>query len=151
MRLTELHVRFYKAFNFDYLRKYDRRTVHLPWEEMEDGSWYPFVTVPLESDITTVVGANESGKTQVLDAIEVALTGHGLLRTDFCRYSKFFLVDQVVRLPDIGLTLVDLSPEEANEIGQACGREEAAQLEEFKLMRVGNGKATVYEIGRAHV
>lgn len=145
MRIAELHVRFYKAFNFDYMRKYDRDADRRPWETMEDGSWYPFVNVPIERGITTVVGANESGKSQVLDAIEIALTGSGLQRTDFCRYSKFFLVDKVIRLPDLGLTFQGLTTDEATQVADACGRgDESVAIDEFTLIRSGAGATTVF-------
>lgn len=145
MKITHLHVRFYKAFNFDYLRKYHRKAEHLPWEMMDEDSWYPFVTVPLEAGITTVVGANESGKTQVLDAIEVALTGQGAQRTDFCRYSRFFLIDRAKRKPDFGATFSQLTEVQASEIGKSCGRgDQLPAITEFTLIRGGNGTNTIY-------
>lgn len=145
MKLTDLHVRFYKTFNYDYLRKFDRRVAPLPWELMDDDSWYPFVSVPLEQGITTVVGANESGKTQVLDAIEIALTGEGVHRTDFCRYSRFFLVDKVKRMSDLGLTLAELTDDEAAEVGKALGRDaNQPSVSAFTLIRGGGGATSIY-------
>ena len=60
MHLKSVYVRFYKSFNFDYLRKHHRGAQPDEWEQV-DGQWYPFVHVTIEKDITTVVGPNESG------------------------------------------------------------------------------------------
>jgi energy-coupling factor transporter ATP-binding protein EcfA2 len=145
MRLTTLHVRFFKAFNYDYLRKFHKGAEPLPWELMEDDSWYPFVNVSLEEDITTVVGANESGKSQVLDAIEIALGQRAVGRTDFCRYSRFFLIDRVKRLPDFGATFADLTEPEASEIAKLTGWSgDDVAVTGFTLIRDGKGRTTVY-------
>jgi len=145
VKLITLHVRFYKAFNFDYLRKFHRGTEQLPWEELADGPWYPFVNVPIEEAITTVVGANEAGKSQVLDAIEMALGTKTPKRTDFCRYSRFFLVDDIKRLPDFGGTFSDLTDAESTELRKATGRTaDEAPIKAFTLIRGGNGRNTVY-------
>ena len=56
-----------------------------PWDFVEEPkSFYPFVRIPMESGITCVVGANESGKSQLLTAIKCLLTGEGIERRDFC-------------------------------------------------------------------
>lgn len=144
MKLSTLHVRHFKAFNYDYLRRFHKSSASLPWEMMEDGTWYPFVDVSMERDITTVVGANESGKSQVLDAIEIALGQRDVGRTDFCRYSRFFLVDEAKRLPDFGATLVDLSTEEVSKLTSILGVDDEAAPNAFTLIRRGTGKASVF-------
>src|SRR6266404_4543118 len=92
MKLKTLFVRFYKSFNFDYLRKFHHDAKPKPWE-MVDGMWYPYVRVEIDRMVSTIVGANESGKSHLLTAIERGLSGEGLERDDFCRYSKFFTVE----------------------------------------------------------
>lgn len=105
MRIREVWIRFYKSFNFDYELKATPGSKAKPWQQLEDG-WMPHVRVPIETDITAVVGANESGKTHLLDAIRIALTGEGLLQRDFCRSSSLFSVEHGSRLyPEVGLTL----------------------------------------------
>ena len=94
MHLKNIYVRFYKSFNFDYLRKYDTQVeTKYDWENIDD-QWYPFVRIPVDERITTVVGANESGKTHLLTAIEKGLSGENISRDDFCRSSKFFRVEE---------------------------------------------------------
>ena len=90
MKITNVFIRFYKSFNFDYLRKYHERTPQKPWEIFESGQWYPFIRIPIEQAVSTVVGANEAGKSQLLSAMEKALTDKGIQAEDFCRYSQFF-------------------------------------------------------------
>ncbi len=105
VRIREVWVRFYKSFNFDYELKATPGSKPKPWQQLEDG-WMPHVRVPIEPDITAVVGANESGKTHLLDAIRIALTGDGLLQRGFCRSSSLFSVEHGSRLyPEVGLTL----------------------------------------------
>src|ERR1700694_3355664 len=100
MYLSAVLVRFFKSFNYDFLRKYHREAKPHPWE-LIDNSWFPFVRVPLLQGVTTIVGANESGKSQLLDAIEKGLTGEEITRRDFCRYSQFFTVEEgQMRWPD---------------------------------------------------
>ena len=93
MRIKTLYIRFYKSFNFDYLRKVHPEAKFDTWD-MIDGAPYPFVRIALDSTVTTVVGANESGKSHLLTAIEKGLTGENIEREDFCRYSQFFTVEQ---------------------------------------------------------
>ena len=84
------------------------------------------------------------GKSQVLDATEIALTGVGARRTDFCRYSRFFLVDRAVRLPDFGASFSALTEREAEQVAGACGLESATKANGFTLIRGGDGVTTVY-------
>ncbi len=102
MRLKKVYVRFYKSFNYDYERKFSRSSDPEPWEILDD-NWYPFVRMDLEDTTTTIVGANEAGKSHLLDSIEKLITGKEIERSDFCRYSKFFSVQQGQRrCPDFG-------------------------------------------------
>ena len=102
MRLATLYVRFYKSFNYDYERKFGRTAEPETWEQLDE-AWFPYVRINLEPSITTIVGANESGKTHLLDAIGKLITGKEIDRSDFCRYSPFFSVQQGDRRsPDFG-------------------------------------------------
>ncbi len=125
MILKTVFARFYKSFNFDYLRKAHPEAKPLPWEYMEhDGHslWYPHVRIPIDAKITTVVGANESGKSQLLSAIEKAATGKKIERSDFCRYSQFFAVERdKMRLPDFGLEWSMLNEVDCEKLRAACG------------------------------
>ena len=102
MRLTRAYVRFYKSFNYDYERKFARASEPDKWEFIDD-AWYPYIRLDLEPSVTTIVGANESGKSHLLDSIEKLVTGKGIERSDFCRYSHFFSVEEGQRRsPDFG-------------------------------------------------
>ena len=102
MHLKTVFIRFYKSFNDDFLRKNDERVKPKPWEKVNN-TFYPYIEVPIENKITTVVGANESGKSHLLSAIEKAITGERIERSDFCRYSPFFTVRQnELKYPDFG-------------------------------------------------
>jgi len=115
MRLKKIFIRFYKSFNDDFLRKNDDRVKPKPWELIND-AFYPYIEVPIESKITTIVGANESGKSHLLSAIEKALFGKNIEPSDFCRYSPLFTVKKnELKYPDFGSEWSGLSkPEEAN-------------------------------------
>ena len=145
MILKTVFVRFYKSFNFDYLRKFDSSvTNHLPWESA-DGLWYPYVRIPIDAVITTVVGANESGKTHLLTAIEKGIGGTDIVRADFCRYSKFFTVEAgKMRWPDFGFEWSALTTEERQTIAQCCGITKPVNFESFLVFRTDKDKLTVY-------
>ncbi|WP_341945433.1 AAA family ATPase [Microbacterium sp. LWH11-1.2] len=115
VRVRQIWIRFYKSFNFDYELKATPGAKPVPWQQTVDG-WMPHVRIPIEPDITAVVGANESGKTHLLDAIKILLTGEGLFQRDFCRSSSLFSVEHGSRLfPEIGATF-ELSDAEATAI-----------------------------------
>lgn len=115
MRLHSVYARFYRSLNYDYIRASNPNYEPDPWDATPHGS-YPFVRIKLRPDITTVVGANESGKSQVLWAIQSALTGEGYERSDFCRYSRFFGVDDLLRLPEFGVIFDEVSEDDAEAI-----------------------------------
>ena len=142
MRLKAAYIRFYKSFNFDYLRKFNRSAKQYPWEQVGD-LWYPYVKVSIEERTTTVVGANESGKTHLLTAIEKGLSGTGIERDDFCRYSRFFSVEMgEMRWPEYGFQwtdLTDLDKEALRTVGV-----EISGSDTFYLFRTEREKLTVY-------
>lgn len=142
--LSAVHVRFFRSFNFDYLRKTDTRIKVLPWETTPEGQLYPYVTVPLERDITTVVGGNESGKSQLLLALKCALTGEKIRRRDFCRYSSLFAVDKGMRYPDFGVRLAELSEPEQAALRGAAGLAPDVSLAECHIFFVGREQMTIY-------
>lgn len=117
MRLTTVFARFYKSFNFDHLRKASPKAEPKgEWEMFREG-WYPYVEVELDGRITTVVGANESGKSHLLSAIEKAVSGKGFEQSDLCRYSPFFSVERASTCwPHLGLGWTRLEPDEARSI-----------------------------------
>lgn len=126
MRIREMWIRFYKSFNYDYELKANPTATKRAWQETQDG-WLPHVCVSLESDITAVVGANESGKSHLLDAINIVLTGEGISQRDFCRYSPLFSVEKGLRLyPEVGATF-------------ALSDDEAATLAGLKIPVTANG------------
>jgi len=115
MLLKKIYVRFYKSFNYDYLKKssIENQTTHSQakdweWVDEERKLWYPYIEIPIDPKITTVVGANESGKSHLLSAISKGIEGKGMkgekiVFEDFCRYSHFFTVTKdEFRFPDFG-------------------------------------------------
>lgn len=145
MYLKRIFIRFYKSFNFDYLRKFNPKvTDRFEWE-MADEMWYPYVSIPLEQDITVVVGENESGKSHLLDAIEKGIGGKAIEREDFCRYSHFFTVELgKMKWPDFGFEWTGLSTSEKAEVADACGIESGANIQNLILFRNHRDKLTAY-------
>lgn len=146
MFVSAVYLRFFRSFNFDYLRKAHKSFVPDPWDVLESGDLqYPFVKVPLEDSVTTIVGANESGKSQLLSAIKHALSGKGIERGDFCRYSQFFAVNRSMAYPDFGLEFKDLSASERQALTKACkGRVSDDGFDSFLLFRIGAKDPVIY-------
>ena len=138
MKVSTAYARFYKSLNFDYVLKSKGVESRSEWDRVADGRWFPHVQVPLQADITTIVGSNESGKTQVVDALRFALTGKGIARRDFCRYSEFFAVDAPVSYPEFGVALEGADQsfvETANELLELEDPERLERLDGVRLFR----------------
>jgi energy-coupling factor transporter ATP-binding protein EcfA2 len=137
MKLDTIYARFFRSLNFDYIRQSSPEYAPDPWDATSPtGADYPFVRVRLEPDITTIVGGNESGKTQMLDAVEAALTGVGFDRSDFCRYSPFFSVDKTLVDPEFGARFRDISPEDVAGIEKMCGFKDLHDVDRVALFRM---------------
>lgn len=144
MLLKTVFVRFYKSFNFDYLRKFHAKAQRQPWEMIGE-MWYPYVRVPIDPKVTTVVGTNESGKSHLLTAIEKGITGEEIEREDFCRYSQFFTVERgKMKWPDFGFEWVDLTPAEQQLVRAACNIAEGTSFDRFLVFRTDRDRLTVY-------
>jgi len=144
MLLKTIFVRFYKSFNFDYLRKFHAKAEPQPWE-LIGNMWYPFVRVPVDPQVTTIVGANESGKSHLLTAIEKGISGNEIEREDFCRYSQFFTVERgKMKWPDFGFEWADISAVEQRQILAICNVAEGTEFDRFLAFRTDKDKFTVY-------
>ena len=133
MKISQVLLRWHKSFNINY-NSYDDRlggesprpwnALHIPGGDPAD---FGFIEIPLEADITTIVGANESGKSHLLDAVCKVLTGEGnddrpasadekaFSVTDLCHFASVRSKDSDV-WPNIGLRFSDVSEGEARAI-----------------------------------
>ncbi len=135
MRLHSIFARFYRSLNFDFIRASHAGYEPDPWDSTPEGD-YPFVRIKLQSGITTIVGANESGKSQVLRAVEAALTGEGFEQSDFCRYSKFFGVDKELLLPEFGALYSAISAADVQTIATATGQTSLSGVDRLAVFRM---------------
>lgn len=134
MRIAKVLLRWYKSFSVNYMGYPDRKSgvVKRPWNllgrsaQSEDD--FPFIEVSLEDDITTIVGANESGKSHLLSAVSKVITGHGIpegngntseySRTDLCHYTSP-RSKNAEDWPNIGLQFRDMSQADLDAISKA--------------------------------
>lgn len=144
MRLRTIYVRFYRAFNFDFLRKTHPDVTPHPWDVMDDGNFYPYVSVDLDLELTSIVGANESGKSQLLDAIEYGLGIRQPDIRDFCRYSTYFTVAEAPKQPHFGLHFVDLLDEESNDLKSIIDSDKTAKISSFRMFRTSLDRLSIY-------
>lgn len=137
MKIASLLLRWYKSFNVNYSGYPDRKAgvARRPWNllgrDAQSEHDFPFIEISLEDDITTVVGANESGKSHLLAAISKVLTGQGIpdvngnagpySRTDLCHYTSP-RSKNAEDWPHIGLQFKNISPGELKQIGDAIGQ-----------------------------
>jgi hypothetical protein len=103
MKLKTVFIRFYKSFNYDWMRKAHPDYTPHPWDKFRNAD-YPYIRVAMDAEITTVVGANESGKSHLLSAIRKGITGLDFTQRDLCRYCPFFNVEVGTECwPHVGL------------------------------------------------
>lgn len=113
MKLNRVLLRWYKSFNISYRQDGPARLsdVSRPWNVLDVtkdlANDYPFIEIPIEGDITTIVGGNESGKSHLLGAISKVIDGKGLNgepydQTDLCRYATTPSLS-TSRWPQVGL------------------------------------------------
>jgi len=152
MILKKLYVRFYKSFNYDYLKIDRSQAKDWEWIEWTDEPlWYPYIEIPIDSKVTTIVGANESGKSHLLSAIKKGITGKGIKREDFCRYSYFFTVTKGERrFPDFGFEWGELSEEEQSEIRDIAGIPTDIKCDKFLIFRSNKDNVTIYDVQEFH-
>ncbi|ACC79152.1 ATP-dependent endonuclease of the OLD family-like protein [Nostoc punctiforme PCC 73102] len=144
MYLKTVFIRFYKSFNDDFIRKNNNKVKPKPWEKI-DNAFYPYIEVPLDPKITTIVGANESGKSHLLSAIEKAISGNNIERSDFCRYSHFFTVKQnELKYPDFGTEWSDLSKSEEVSLRKIIEIPENIIFDRFLVFRRNISNIIVY-------
>ena len=147
MILKTVYIRFYRAFNYQYIRALDQRVEHHPpWDMIEGTTPYPYVAVDLDQELTSVVGANESGKTQLLKAIEFALGTAAPTPTDFCRYSSHFTVAGQMKIPQFGLRFTEVDSSTVRAIARVTelDMEEGASISSFRIFRTDPDKVDLY-------
>ncbi|WP_083671938.1 AAA family ATPase [Sphingomonas montana] len=144
MKLATVYARFYKSFNFDTVRKTARNAQPKGDWEQYDGEWFPYVEVPIDDRLTTIVGANESGKSHLLSAIEKAVTGQEFNLRDLCRYSPFFGVERDRTCwPHLGIAWKDLESGEATALASLLGQD-VTPPDRFMMFREGPDVLTVW-------
>jgi hypothetical protein len=146
MILKTVYVRFYRSFNYDYLRKNHpaAESKAKPWDKI-DNAFFPYVRIPVDEKLTTVVGANESGKSHLLSAIEKGVSGVGIQSSDFCRYSQYFTVTKgEMRSPDFGFEWAGLSNEEKTFIREICELKPEIHFESFLVFRTSSAQLDVF-------
>ena len=155
MKISKVLTRWYKSFNVNYVGYTDRRSgvIPRPWNSLgsrQPGQVdFPFIEIPIEDDITTIVGANESGKSHLLSAISKVLTGEGIQnnafsRTDLCHFAS--IADKNANIwPNIGLEIELENDAELQRILDAIGGSSAPVRKGGDLPRIvlilcpGNG------------
>ena len=149
MRLEAVYTRFYRAFNYDYLRASNPNASPSPWDTMEDGKFRPYIRVSIDPELTCVVGANEAGKSQLLHAIEFAIGTTEPEDADFCRYSDYFSVSGARPQPHFGVQFGRLTPEERSNLGDIVGNP-IASSSSVHIFRTSPDDAHIYIDGIDH-
>lgn len=91
------------------------------------------MSLPLDAKITVILGANESGKTNILKAIENFLPDRDLTIDHTCQYSEFY---QLGKPPQIGLEITNFTKDERVQLGKMY--DGFRNLDSFVLMREGS-------------
>ena len=127
MRASKVLLRWYRSFNTRYHGYDEGNGQSLPWDNFR-GQPFPFVEIPLDRHITTIVGANESGKSHLLSAVAKVFTGKGIgdeaglayAIQDICRYCAFEGLEESI-WPMIGVEMTFDTSEEFTAFVSTCG------------------------------
>lgn len=134
MKLKKALLRWYKSFHLNYRGQTEKgeTTSYRPWDDLSPefakGEKFPFIEIPIENDITTIVGANESGKSHLLNAITKAFRGTAtdnsdkFKRTDLCHFAGI-RTRNVEACPNLGLQFAFESDPERRAIGELLAGE----------------------------
>lgn len=134
MKITHVLLRWYRSFNINYGSYEDRRhnVITRPWNRIsaDNDQDYRFIEIPIQKDITTIIGGNESGKSHLVSAINKVINGLGIPDaddtqkpfhfTDLCHYAG----EQKKNIdvwPNIGLRF-DCAQPEFDRIVAAAGQ-----------------------------
>ena len=151
MRLQAVYTRFYRAFNYDYLRASGPSATHDPWDVLSDGNVRHYVQARIDSELTCIVGANEAGKSQLLDAVQFAFGTKAPDEADFCRYSDYFTVTGAPRHPDFGVQFGNLTKTEAQELSGLLDDTPVIPAgSSFHLFRPAQQRVDIYLDGTPH-
>ena len=90
------------------------------------------MNLPLDPKVTVIIGANESGKSNVLKSIETFLPERHLTLDYTCQYSEFY---QTGKYPQIGLELSGFTKDERLQLGKMY--DGFRNMDSFILMREG--------------
>jgi hypothetical protein len=135
VHVSRVYLRWYKSFNIDYTGaaggdRVPMRRLWNTWTLDKREVQLPFVEIPIEADVTTIVGANESGKSQLLSAISsvlegrsipsdpfssTALQGREFSDTDLCHFA-ISLNKEANTWPQLGLEFTGLTRDEYKEL-----------------------------------
>jgi len=146
MKISKVLSRWYKSFNVNYVGYPDRRggVIQRPWNMLGSATAgrtdFPFIEIPVEDDITTIVGANESGKSHLIGAISKVLTGQGILenpysRTDLCHFASVKNKNASV-WPNVGLEFRLDNDAELQKILDAAGSNTGPLRRQEELPRI---------------
>jgi predicted ATP-dependent endonuclease of OLD family len=141
MKLRKILLRWYKSFHLNYrgITEKGEATAYRPWNRMSPPyaptDEFPFIEIPVEADITTIVGANESGKSHLLNAISkvvggVGIEGDDFERTDLCHFAGV-RTRNIEAWPNIGLQFTIESESEFSSINDAAGSAVTATGKQF--------------------
>ncbi|QDT49663.1 hypothetical protein Pan258_37180 [Symmachiella dynata] len=148
MKASAVLLRWYKSFNVNYLGYDDRqpKIVERPWNKFGSASpaVYRFIEIPIRPDITTIVGANESGKSHLLSALRKVVHGEGIPEadddvslfnvTDLCHYATV-RNKNAESWPNIGVIFSDVTAQDIANLNKACkGSVEGEDINEITLV-----------------
>jgi hypothetical protein len=165
MHVSRVFLRWYKSFNIDYTgtsggdRVPAKRLWNL-WKLNGNDVELPFVEIPIEPDITTIVGANESGKSHLLSAISNVMCGRSIpadpfssskaegrpySETDLCHFA-LPLTKHATLWPQLGLEFTGLSRDDYKTLTDVEPPKSDAPLtaQVFLIPGIDGGYASVY-------
>jgi predicted ATP-dependent endonuclease of OLD family len=141
---SRAYLRWYKAFNTETTEPLDASK--RPWNEWNQQD-FRFVEVPISPRICTIVGGNETGKSQLLGALQKVRngktrSGQEYSVRDICRYSGLLSVTEDI-WPGLGIEFSFDTAAEFERVTAGLGAK-ATNTQKLKLKVFINGAGSPY-------
>ena len=143
VKISTVYIRFFRAFNVDYLLRYHGKSKADAWEFSSPRGTPTFACAFILRSPPWLAPMSPESRSSFRRSSSQSIR-RGIDKADFCRYSAEFRVNAgAMRDPEFGLEISDLSHEQGEVIQRLTGSGSKAPRS-FRLFRESGGGTTIY-------